>query len=145
MTIILRDLNEIENVRELNEAVERKKFEESVRQGFEEAVNKQVEEIMADHDEVKKAAERIKRNMSMSDATRLCLDAQQEINRRLSDQLVEEQNIVLERNDEISLLRTMQKDMEDQTINMKKEITRLKREALLGGKQMSLSLSVKSI
>lgn len=57
-----------------------------------------------------------KRNILMSDATRTCLDIQQEINSKLFDHLEEERNVVLECNDELTLLRKMQIGMEDQVI-----------------------------
>jgi hypothetical protein len=57
-----------------------------------------------------------KRTILMSDATRTCLDIQQEINSKLFDHLEEERNVVLECNDELTFLRKMQIGTEDQVI-----------------------------
>jgi hypothetical protein len=104
-----------------------------VQRDFEEAVNKQVEEIMADSEEVKKAAGCIKRKLSLSGGTKLVLHTQLEIHRRLSDGLDEQQNIVKERNDYIKQLLNMVKERDIQIMDLKTEASRNEMNARIFG------------
>lgn len=130
---------ENQNELDMYEAAGRQQFENSIRLNFDQEVNKRLEEIMADDEEVKKAAERVARNIDMNESTRHCLNVQKEINRKLSERLEEEERSVKERQEELVLVRNTQRTLEEQVLELKRENTRLKKEAELGGGEKVLS------